>query len=207
MAMPSAIRTRLDATSSSPPFPFMKLPIELRLQIYNLAIQETIEHAFRTSTSVDGPNPKYLGALALAHTSSTMRAESVREMLPVVQAEYTKWRRTYFAIWGASVSRFMARVDATVTEDVGVSVNAECCEVNEAAMHRIKETLERCLLKSPAALVGVLGWFGWLLRWRCWLDKKDHIGALLNIEYVSCSIALGQMYTDSGNTSSTVLTR
>lgn len=85
MAIPSAVRISLDATSSSPPFPFMKLPIELRLQVYNLAIQETIKCNLRDC--INGyPSRLYRGALALAHTSRTLRAESVREMLPVVQS-------------------------------------------------------------------------------------------------------------------------
>lgn len=73
----------IDAVASpTPAFPFMKLPAELRLQIYKYAIQNTIDAVLARPlpTSSDRKKiwntcPAFIGAQALLHTSSEVRAE------------------------------------------------------------------------------------------------------------------------------------
>lgn len=55
----------------------MNLPPEIRLMIYELALQDTIATAMSAGLYI--PFPKYavyLGALALTHTTSKIRKES-----------------------------------------------------------------------------------------------------------------------------------
>lgn len=70
---------------------FLDLPAELRLAIYKLAMEDLIT----TLPPPDSPimaklRPRYRGALALLHTNRSIRQESAREMLPLIQAHWEK---------------------------------------------------------------------------------------------------------------------
>lgn len=82
------------AASARPPFPLEKLPTELRLRIYKLALQGILNYLRSRNfvglfLSRDGL-AKYRGALALCHTSRSIRAESVRELLSVLETKLAK---------------------------------------------------------------------------------------------------------------------
>lgn len=71
---------------------FTKLPTEIRLVIYRFALDDEIaditnhDRVLTRYFSVTG----YQGALALLHTSRLVRAESARELLPVLELECSK---------------------------------------------------------------------------------------------------------------------
>lgn len=69
--------------------PLLKLPTELRLQIYNFALQNTIVY-LDLSSSDWMLRPRYYGSLALLHTSRLLQSECVREMLHVMRVELAK---------------------------------------------------------------------------------------------------------------------
>lgn len=67
---------------------FLKLPIEIRLIIYKLALQDTL-----TSPDLTRPGasyPRCRGALALLLTNKLIRAESAKEMQPIVKSEHER---------------------------------------------------------------------------------------------------------------------
>jgi hypothetical protein len=66
---------------------FMELPTELRLQIYALAVEDTVDFIILTTTGLKGPDPVLRGALALLHTSKQVRVESRRELFTQVVAQ------------------------------------------------------------------------------------------------------------------------
>jgi hypothetical protein len=72
------------------PFPFMKLPAEIRLTIYELTIHDMMRHI--TSSIVPlSPGVWQLrtrGTPALLLTSKTIRAESGKALLPLVSAYF-----------------------------------------------------------------------------------------------------------------------
>lgn len=67
---------------------FLKLPIEIRLIIYKLALQDTLTSPDFTRPSAS--YPKYRGALALLLTNKLIRAESAKEMQPIVKPEHER---------------------------------------------------------------------------------------------------------------------
>lgn len=78
--------------------PFTKLPAEIRIAIYRLALQAIIDpfrsggFEFETSNSLQ---PKYHGALALLHTNKSIRAESAQEMLAVLPPKPTSFMEEF----------------------------------------------------------------------------------------------------------------
>lgn len=89
------------ATAANPPKlcpSFTGLPVELRLQIYKLAIQDTIKDFLRSPNRMMHVllyrRKAYRGGLALLHTNRMVRAESARDMLLVVEAELVS-RKAY----------------------------------------------------------------------------------------------------------------
>lgn len=68
---------------------FLRLPAELRTEIYKLAMEETLTQVNRPGTLAFRAliEPQYLGALALLHTNRKIRSESAREMLPLAEKE------------------------------------------------------------------------------------------------------------------------
>lgn len=77
------------AANTNASSPLLKLPTELRLQIYNFALQNTIVYLDRSSSDWM-LRPRYYGSLALLHTSRLLQSECVREMLPVMRVELAK---------------------------------------------------------------------------------------------------------------------
>ena len=81
------------------PFPFMKLPPEIRLMIYEFGIHNSMQAA---KYEVSGPMsgyimpPVYLGALELVHTSSSIRKESRDAMHAIA---YRHWKVVYPAAY------------------------------------------------------------------------------------------------------------
>lgn len=67
-------------------FPFMSLPPELRVMIYKLALQDTVDAILSSASSSPDEPPPYLGALALLHASSIVRQESCESLLPIIWA-------------------------------------------------------------------------------------------------------------------------
>ena len=90
---PSALN-RLDPEHDSP---FLKLPAELRMMIYDFALQDTLNAAAaietRTENGERGPRSKqplfapFVGALALRQTNCKLRNEGLDIMIPLA---YTK---------------------------------------------------------------------------------------------------------------------
>lgn len=65
-----------DAHLDQEPFPFMRLPPELRLMVYQLALRDITDPiVFPPSTRARRPHPRR-GALALLYTSKHVRLES-----------------------------------------------------------------------------------------------------------------------------------
>ena len=80
-------------------FPFMKLPPEIRLMIYEFGIHNSIEAAISQVSSSSTRRfepPAYLGALALVHTSSGIRKESRDAMHAIA---YRHWKVVYPAAY------------------------------------------------------------------------------------------------------------
>jgi hypothetical protein len=66
----------------------MKLPAEIRIMIYELAIQDSIAAAVSDAASERDANAQpYLGALALVYTTSNIRQESYKAMSPIAERE------------------------------------------------------------------------------------------------------------------------
>jgi hypothetical protein len=67
-------------------FPFMQLPLELRVMVYKLALQDIVDPILSSdSRDVEEPKP-FHGALALLHTSQLVRLESCSAMDPITTA-------------------------------------------------------------------------------------------------------------------------
>jgi hypothetical protein len=64
--------------------PFMRLPAEVRLAIYGLALQDTINITKATTTASQWPCARLEGALALLQTSKSIRVDSRHELLTLV---------------------------------------------------------------------------------------------------------------------------
>lgn len=73
----------VNVESSKQLSPFMRLPAELCVMIYEYAMHNTGNSI--TPSTPDKP-PPHLGALALLRTSNTVRKESCCAMLPIVSA-------------------------------------------------------------------------------------------------------------------------
>lgn len=73
---------------------FTKLPMELRLAIYRLLIDNMIDEFLSTNDTdiTKSERPKCYGVIALLLTNKFVQAELAREMLPPVHAEWTKLR-------------------------------------------------------------------------------------------------------------------
>lgn len=74
----------------------MDLPAELRIKVYQIAMQDYIKAILRPKvikqSSPARPHLRYRSALALLQTSKTQRLESAHAMLPLATAEYHKRR-------------------------------------------------------------------------------------------------------------------
>jgi hypothetical protein len=72
-------------------FPFMKLPPEIRLMVYEIAMQDTIATASSipvTQLDVKEPSQPRLGALALAYTSDLIRTESSEVIFQIANSQF-----------------------------------------------------------------------------------------------------------------------
>jgi len=72
-------------------FPFMKLPPEIRLMVYEIAINDNIAAAMPNALAMRSYKPNrhpYLGALALVHTTSIIRNESRNAMHAVAHRQW-----------------------------------------------------------------------------------------------------------------------
>jgi len=80
--------------------PLLALPSEIRLLIYPLALQNTVDDiketsSLRSSSSSSAPKrPAIQGAIALLHTSSLLRTESSEAFNSLVQLERFQVRRS-----------------------------------------------------------------------------------------------------------------
>ena len=102
--------TTIISTETS--FPFTELPTELRRAIYSFALHGEIANDIANINAI--PNgelhscsmlrPKYHGAFALLRTSLSIRGESVREMLPLVEIHDSKTVSMRQAEWDACVA-------------------------------------------------------------------------------------------------------
>lgn len=94
MALPNTTSTPPATASSNQPFPFMKLPPELRLQIYKIAIEDANKTFCLTFDFSEERRirPKHCGALGFLHTSKEIRAESAKEMVRVAVSQHWRWR-------------------------------------------------------------------------------------------------------------------
>lgn len=72
----------------------MKLPVEVRCIIYELALQDTVDFITSTTTDSKCAPIKLRGALALLHTSRVIRAESSDEMLALTMAHHETAKAT-----------------------------------------------------------------------------------------------------------------
>jgi hypothetical protein len=80
--MPTAVDTQpLEEVS-----PFMRLPAEVRLAIYRLSLQDTVNITKATTTALNWPCARLEGALALLQTSKSIRVDSRHELLTLVVA-------------------------------------------------------------------------------------------------------------------------
>lgn len=66
----------------------MDLPAELRIKVYEIALEDYIDEILAPTYSHRRPN--YHGALGLLMTSKTQRLESAHAMLPLATAEYDR---------------------------------------------------------------------------------------------------------------------
>lgn len=128
------------ATFTHRVFPLMELPPELRLRIYRFAIHDTIDGILarpRGSKPVRSSSnwqeewdgcPRFLGSLALLHTSREVRSEVKRDFRNIVDSQYGDMRaesRSLLEMWIADefdsnsyVANYQAYIEAE--RDVGV---------------------------------------------------------------------------------------
>lgn len=112
--------------------PLLRLPSELRLAIYDFALQDTLDDTIAQDkassrldrTSEDNPEPlPFIGALAILHTSRALRTEGADTMRSLAEAKRDKLNdalmTTYDNMWtfpsrGTSeeISKSRARRDA-----------------------------------------------------------------------------------------------
>lgn len=94
------------------------LPTELRIMIYQLALQDNINTIILTASDhehVHAQNPQrpplFLGGLALNHTNLLLREESIHIFRPILQAQYDTMRKQYQALHrdAQQVQRIAAR--------------------------------------------------------------------------------------------------
>lgn len=150
MATPSATsasNTTTPATNLRKPSPtFAGLPTELRLQIYRTALQDIIDEVLANNEFEPGWL-KYRGALALLHTNRSIRAESAREMLPIVEVEFTRLGRRWQEL--DEIIKF-AEYEWPSAYECMEEERERACE-RRNAMGEIKAMLEKCLACSFVA--------------------------------------------------------
>lgn len=96
--------------------PFLKLPIELRIMIYDLALQDVypdLAKVQRDSKSILEDQPvmplPFLGALAILHTCRELRDEGISALRSLLKAEAAKLAKASERFWDkrrVSKSRF-----------------------------------------------------------------------------------------------------
>lgn len=149
MAMMTPLVTATAASSAKLCPSFTGLPVELRLQIYKFPIRDTIE-IFLPQLLHDHfiSGSGYSGALALLHTSRMLRAESLREMLAVVEAEHAR-REAY----SDKLENLRAKADYAYTqdqpfhEDIPAYKEVEEAEEKACMLLNLKFMVELCLSK------------------------------------------------------------
>ena len=80
--------THLDGDDTQKPFPFMRLPAELRFYIYEIALMDTVPHLTSPTSS---PTP-FHGAQMLLLTSKTVRAECSKALVPFTLARVQRYK-------------------------------------------------------------------------------------------------------------------
>ena len=101
-----------DATKAAMPdrpqqtSPFLKLPIELRIMIYDLALQDVLDDIAKARkdekpVSVDEPlqTLPFVGALAIPHTSHELRGESIDGMRSLTELKFGKSLEALRILW------------------------------------------------------------------------------------------------------------
>lgn len=153
MAAPltSAKTEAVNATASSP---LLKLPPELRLQIYNFALQDTIESldlSCSDKRTYYMLRPKYYGSLALLHASRLLQSEYACEMLPVVRADLAK-REAHVDYLTGQLGHPMSRADREELWDEMYRANPMRCLI--ARLKKMLGSWKTVLSKSEDAVTG-----------------------------------------------------
>lgn len=108
-------------TARSEHSPFMKLPKELRLMIYERVIQDAIAASMSNfhGTGTSTQRHVYLGETALLHTNRTIRKESGDVMFRIVrrlQEELVEWLETIPEAHLATTPEMHQKIDDKIYE-------------------------------------------------------------------------------------------
>lgn len=141
-----------DANLSSP---FVSLPTELRLQIYRLVLEDIINdlpcYTYLSLACFCHDLLKYQGGFALFHTSKSIRAESVRELLPVVESKLAKATAKATACWMELRQTIKQEPELSYNELQQARARIRCNDRMEVMLGYLKDMVQKCL---PKASVG-----------------------------------------------------
>lgn len=134
-----------DANSSSP---FANLPTELRLQIYRLALEDIINdllcYTYVGLACFRGGLSKHQGGFALFHTSKSIRAESVRELLSVVDTKLAKAT----ARWMELRQTIKQEPEPSYNERKQAKAEFEYAEGMQVMLENLEEMVQKCVSKA-----------------------------------------------------------
>lgn len=133
-------------------FQLTKLPTELRLKIYKLAIEDTIERHLALSTRREPTHlirqEGYKGALALVHTSRMVRAESAREILSAVEAEFARREAFYYNLYRLSNELFCPGIAESSNPNAPTIEEMADARLKAVVLHALRFMVKRCSSES-----------------------------------------------------------
>lgn len=177
---------------------FLRLPSELRLAIYDFALQDTLDDTIAQDkassrldrTSEDNPEPlPFIGALAILHTSRALRTEGVETMRSLAEAKrdklddalvtaYAKMRT--FPVRGTSeeISETRARRDAahaaTRAAEAAVDGSERLVQtIHKVAHAEVLSRLSRLGVEFPWSEMSDRGKHYEIAKWCMTLTRAD----------------------------------
>jgi hypothetical protein len=143
--------TRAANLGAQKPFPFMKLPTEIRLAIYELTIHDMMRHitSFIVPLSPGVWQLRIRGTPALLLTSKTIRAESGKALLPLVSA-YLELFKDFVS--ELELNKLVAQEELTILQAISGARVTSIKEVNGTVAH-ITRQLDKSITGLRATTV------------------------------------------------------